>query len=67
MSKLQHGSSDELETIRLKAASHFGPIMLHEALLRMCRACGSESLDRFEKLMIEKIDRLWEMVQILMT
>jgi hypothetical protein len=57
MSKLQHGSSDQLETIRLKAASHFAPIVLHEALLRLCRACGGESLDRFEKAMIAVIDR----------
>jgi hypothetical protein len=56
MSKLQYGSDDELETIRMKAVSHFAPIMLHEALLRLCRACGGESLDRFEKTMIEAID-----------
>ena len=56
MSKLQHGSSDELETIRLKAVSRFAPIMLHEALLRLCRACGGESLDRFEKAIIDAID-----------
>ena len=57
MSKLQHGSGDECEAIRLKAVAHFAPIMLHEALLRLCRACGGESLDRFEKMMIEVIDR----------
>lgn len=56
MSKLQHGSSDELEIIRLKAVSHFAPIMLHEALLRLGRACGGESLDRFEKAMMAAID-----------
>ncbi len=57
MSKLQHGSSDELEAIRLKAVDHFGSLMLREALLRLCRACGGESLDRFEKTMTEAIDR----------
>jgi hypothetical protein len=57
MSKLQHGSSEELESIRHQAIAHFGPIMLHEALLRLCRACGADSLDRFEKAMIEKIER----------
>jgi len=56
MSKLQHGSSDELQGIRLKAVSHFAPMMLHEALLRLCRADGSESLDRFEKAMTGAIE-----------
>ncbi|KQZ95869.1 hypothetical protein ASD64_18340 [Mesorhizobium sp. Root157] len=57
MSKLQHGSNDELEIIRLKAISYFAPLMLHEALIRVCKVCGGESLDRFEKAMIEKIER----------
>ncbi|MBN9073017.1 MAG: hypothetical protein J0H34_15775 [Rhizobiales bacterium] len=57
MSKLQHGSSDELETIRRKAVYHFAPILLREALLRLCRMSGGESLDRFEKAMVEKIDQ----------
>ena len=57
MSKLQHGSREELESIRTEAIAHFGPIILHEALLRLCRACGGESLDRFQKAMIEKIDQ----------
>jgi hypothetical protein len=56
MTKLQHGSSEELEGIRLKAISHFAPLMLHNALLRLCRVCGAESLDRFEKSMIELIE-----------
>jgi hypothetical protein len=57
MSKLQHGSSDELNDIRLKAVFHFAPMMLHEALLRLCRAGGSESLDRFEKAMTGAIEQ----------
>jgi hypothetical protein len=57
MSKLQHGSSEELDIIRLKAISHFAPLMLHNALLRLCRTCGAESLDRFEKSIIEMIDQ----------
>lgn len=56
MSKLQHGSSDELESIRLKAVSHFSPILLRAALLRLCRVCGPDSLDRFEKAMVKAID-----------
>lgn len=31
-------------------------MMLHEALLRLCRAGGSESLDRFEKAMTGAIE-----------
>lgn len=57
MSKLQSGSRDELESIRLQAIAHFGPTMLQEALLRLCRECGGESLDRFQKTMIERIER----------
>lgn len=57
MSKLNHGSQDELEAIRLKATSHFAPLFLEGALLRLCRACGGESLDRFEKEMLDAIDR----------
>jgi len=57
MSKLQYGSSDELKALRLKAVSHFAPLMLHNALLRLCRTCGAESLDRFEKSMIEMIEQ----------
>lgn len=57
MSKLQHGSKEDLDAIRLKAISHFAPILLHEALLRLCRACGGDVLARYHKstmLMIEQ-------------
>jgi hypothetical protein len=57
MSKLQQGSQEELESIRLKAISHFAPVMLQEALLRLCRACGAESVERFERSMIERIEQ----------
>lgn len=57
MSKLQQGSQEELESIRLKAIGHFGPMMLQDALLRLCRACGAEGLDRFEKAMIDRIEQ----------
>lgn len=57
MSKLHHGSQDELETIRLKAASHFAPILLQGALIRLRRACGEDSLDRFEKAMLDLMDK----------
>lgn len=57
MSKLQTGSREELEAIRLQAISHFAPMMLHEALTRLCRVGGAESLERFEKHMVEKIEQ----------
>jgi len=57
MSKLQQGSRDELEAIRLKAMSHFAPILLEDALVRLCRACGGDSLDRFETAMLAAIER----------
>lgn len=57
MSKLQHGSQNELEIIRLKATSHFAPILLQGALIRLRRASGGESLDRFEKAMLEVMER----------
>ncbi|WP_250889246.1 hypothetical protein [Mesorhizobium sp. dw_380] len=31
-------------------------MMLHEALLRLSQACGGESLDRFEKAMVDQIE-----------
>lgn len=57
MSKLQNGSNEELETIRLHGIAHFSPMMLQEALVRLCQACGAESLDRFQKAMIGRIER----------
>ncbi len=57
MSKLQHGSPDELEAIRLKAISHFAPLLLQGALSRLCRAGGSDSLGRFEDAMVEAMER----------
>lgn len=57
MSKLQNGSREELESIRLHAITHFSPMMLQEALVRLCKACGAESLDRFQKTMIERIEQ----------
>ena len=57
MSKLQHGSHDELEAIRVKATSHFAPIFLRSAMVWVGRACGGGSLDRFEKTMIDAMER----------
>lgn len=56
MSKLQHGSYDELEAIRLKAISHFAPLLMQDALLRLRRTGSSESLAHTEKTMLDLID-----------
>ncbi|CCV05712.1 hypothetical protein MESS2_1640040 [Mesorhizobium metallidurans STM 2683] len=56
MSKFQAATPDRLQQLRLDASAHFAPMMLHEALLRLSHACGGESLDRFEKAMVDQIE-----------
>lgn len=56
MSKLQHGTPDELEAIRLKSLSYFAPILLQGALLRIRRSGNSQSLELFEKSLLDTID-----------
>lgn len=56
MSKLQAATPDRLRQLRLEASAHFAPLMLHEALLRLSHACGSKSLERFEKAMVNRIE-----------
>jgi hypothetical protein len=54
MSKLQSATPEHVEQLRLEAAAHFAPLALHEALLRLSHACGNESLNRFEKAMVQQ-------------
>ncbi|KAA3452333.1 hypothetical protein C7I87_02865 [Mesorhizobium sp. SARCC-RB16n] len=56
MSKFQAATADRLRQLKLEAAAHFTPIMLHEALLRLSHAGGGESLERFEKAMVVQIE-----------
>ncbi|MCA0015761.1 hypothetical protein LB561_30165 [Mesorhizobium sp. B292B1B] len=56
MSKLQAATQEHLEQLRLEASARFAPMMLHEALLRLSRACGDDSLARFEKAMVDQIE-----------
>ncbi|MER8435261.1 hypothetical protein NKH36_05585 [Mesorhizobium sp. M1312] len=58
MSKLQAVTPEHLQRLKLEAAGYFGPKLLHEALLRLCQACGSDSLDRFEKAMVDQIEAM---------
>jgi len=57
MSKLQSATPEHVQQLRLEAAAHFAPLALHEALLRLSHACGNESLNRFEKAMVQQIEQ----------
>ncbi|TIP84503.1 MAG: hypothetical protein E5X63_17935, partial [Mesorhizobium sp.] len=58
MSKLQAATPEDLQRLKLEASAYFGPKMLKEALLRLCQACGADSLDRFEKTMVDQIEAM---------
>src|SRR3989337_4197828 len=58
MSKLQAVTPEHLQRLKLEASAYIGPKVLHEALLRLCQAGGSRSLDRFEKTMIDQIEAM---------
>ncbi|MCP9231959.1 hypothetical protein NKH80_19005 [Mesorhizobium sp. M0904] len=58
MSKFQAATPERLQQLRLEATAHFAPLILRQALVRLCRACGSDSLERFEKTMVDQIEAL---------
>ncbi|SJM31782.1 hypothetical protein [Mesorhizobium delmotii] len=58
MSKLQAATPEDLQRLKLEASAYFGPKMLKQALLRLCQACGADSLDRFEKTMVDQIEAM---------
>lgn len=58
MSKLQAATPEQLQRLKLEASAYFGPKMLNEALLRLCQACGSDSLGQFEKAMVDRIEAM---------
>jgi hypothetical protein len=60
MTSLANSSPAEIGRLRLEAADRFGPMLLQEALRRLCRACGPDGLDRFEKTMIDRIEAMHE-------
>lgn len=49
-------SPDEAERLQGAAVARFGPLFLREALVRLCRASGPESLEAFEQGLIEEIE-----------
>jgi hypothetical protein len=58
MSKLQAATREDLQRLKLEASAYFGPRLLKQALLRLCQACGSDSLARFEKAMVDQIEAM---------
>ncbi|WP_246683417.1 hypothetical protein [Mesorhizobium sp. B2-1-3A] len=56
MSKLHTATPEQLQQLKSKAAACFGPLVLHEALLRLCQARGSDGLAAFEKSMVRRIE-----------
>jgi hypothetical protein len=58
MLRLDSATPEQLQPIRLEAAAYFGPMLLGEALQRLAGACGSASIDLFEKSMMERIDSM---------
>jgi hypothetical protein len=53
MSTLQ---PDQIDTLKSDAAARFAPLLLQEALRRLCDAGTSTCLDQFEKTMVAYID-----------
>ena len=51
-------NSDQLVTVELKAASHFGPLLLQEALRRLCETHTTSCLDQFERQMADRLDAM---------
>lgn len=48
----------EVEQVKLTAVSHFLPMVLKEALRRMCGMNSSDCLKEFEQSMVDLIDRM---------
>lgn len=46
----------KLEQIRLDAYVFFGPVLLKEALRRLCHSQGLEAIERFERAMTELVE-----------
>jgi hypothetical protein len=56
MLRLNSATPEQLQPVRLETAAYFGPMLLCEALQRLAGACGSASIDLFEKSMMDRID-----------
>jgi hypothetical protein len=58
MPKLSNASPEQIERLRADASAMFGPILLSEALRRLCKTHGSNCLDEFEKSMADRIEAM---------
>lgn len=58
MSRFQSMSQERLEDLQLGAYSVFGPLLLKEALQRLCRLEGTGAVEKFERSMIDRIDTM---------
>lgn len=56
MSNLKSASPDRIERLRSDASAMFAPLLLREALRRLCVARGADCLDEFEKSMADRIE-----------
>jgi hypothetical protein len=57
MSRLKSGNTEQIEQLKADALAVFGPVMLREALRRLCKTHGSGCLDEFEKSMADFIEK----------
>ncbi len=53
---LAGATKEQVELLKTEAPCYFAPLLLREALLLLCRVCGSESLDQFENAMTKFIE-----------
>ncbi|WP_315919705.1 hypothetical protein [Mesorhizobium sp. SP-1A] len=56
MLRLDTAGPEQLQRLRADAAAAFGPLMLGEALKRLCETRGSACLDEFEKSLVDRIE-----------
>lgn len=56
MSNLKSANPEQIQRLRADASAMFAPLLLREALRRLCKTCGSECLDEFEKSMAARIE-----------
>lgn len=50
--------SDRAEQARVEATAYFAPLLLKEALQRLCHSQTTACLEAFEKAMVHRIDRM---------
>jgi hypothetical protein len=58
MSTFNSASPEQIERLKADASALFGPVLLQEALRRLCKTLGSGCLDEFEKSMADRIDKM---------